>query len=58
MQNLCYIGCKVPVMLYFGNKALSSEQIDKLLQMQRKYPMLKYTDKILEVHRFCRIEKL
>ena len=57
IANLTDTGCKVPVLLYC-DIALTSAQENQLMQLKKKYIMLFYTNDIMEVARFCKMEKL
>ena len=57
IANLTDTGCKVPLLLYCDIE-LTPTQKNHLNKLKKKYIMFFYTDKITEVEKFCKMEKL
>jgi len=57
ISELNEFGCKVPVLLY-TDIIMSVARTNLVQQLKKKYIMLFYTNKIAEVARFCKMERL
>lgn len=51
------VGCKVPVLIY-TDVALSKPIYQKMMQLKQKYLMLFFTNNIMEVRRFCKMDHM
>ena len=57
VDYLRYVGCKVPVLIYSDIK-LNKQMYQRVMQLKKKYLMLFFTNEIVEVRKFCKMEMI
>jgi len=57
IDYLRYVGCKVPVLIYTDIK-LNKQMYQRVMQLKKKYLMLFFTNEIVEVRKFCKMEMI